>query len=49
MASLAKRGICGGLDLGEDRVLICCTEMNSVQDINDFVSVASQDAAAMGK
>jgi hypothetical protein len=49
MAGLVEQGICGGLELGEDRLLICCTEMNTVQDINDFVSVASQDASALGE
>ena len=49
IANLAKRGICGGLDLGEDRLLICCTEMNTVQDIDDFVSVAAQQVAATGE
>jgi glycine dehydrogenase subunit 1 len=49
IANLAKRGICGGLELGEDRLLICCTEMNTVQDIDDFVSVAAQEMAATGE
>jgi len=49
MSNLAKRGICGGLDLEEDRLLICCTEMNTVQEINDYVSVASQNAASVGE
>jgi glycine dehydrogenase subunit 1 len=35
---LLKKGILGGVKLGEDNLLICCTEMNSVQDIEDFVS-----------
>jgi hypothetical protein len=29
--------------LGEDNLLICCTEMNPVQDIYDFVSTAAGD------
>ena len=49
MANLFEHGICGGLDLGEDQLLICCTEMNTVQDINDFVYVASQDESAVGE
>jgi hypothetical protein len=49
MANLFEHGICGGLDLGEDRLLICCTEMNTVQDINDFVYIESQDASAVGE
>ena len=35
---LLKKGILGGVNLGEDNLLICCTEMNSVQDIEDFIS-----------
>jgi glycine cleavage system pyridoxal-binding protein P len=35
---LLKKGILGGVNLGEDNILICCTEMNSVQDIDDFIS-----------
>lgn len=46
LANLVKRGICGGLELGEDRLLICCTEMNTVEDIDDFVSAASSAAAS---
>ncbi|MFQ5941486.1 MAG: aminomethyl-transferring glycine dehydrogenase subunit GcvPA [Nitrososphaerales archaeon] len=38
-STLIKNGILGGLDLGEDKILICCTEMNTVQDIEDFVSI----------
>jgi glycine dehydrogenase subunit 1 len=40
---LLKKGILGGVNLGEDNLLICCTEMNSVQDIDDFVSTAAGD------
>ncbi len=40
---LLKKGILGGVNLGEDNYLICCTEMNSVQDINDFVSAVEGD------
>lgn len=49
MANLFEHGICGGLDLGEDQLLICCTEMNTVQDINDFAYVVSQDESAVGE
>jgi glycine dehydrogenase subunit 1 len=38
---LLKKGIVGGLNLGEDNLLICCTEMNSLQDIDDFVSTVA--------
>jgi len=35
---LLKKGILGGVNLGEDNLLICCTEMNSIPDIEDFIS-----------
>ena len=40
---LLKKGIVGGVNLGEDNFLICCTEMNSIQDIDDFVSAVAGD------
>ncbi|HZA99687.1 MAG TPA: aminomethyl-transferring glycine dehydrogenase subunit GcvPA [Nitrososphaera sp.] len=40
---LLKKGILGGFNLGDDNLLICCTEMNSVQDIDDFVSAIAGD------
>ena len=40
---LLKKGIVGGVNLGEDNFLICCTEMNSLQDIDDFVSAVAGD------
>jgi glycine dehydrogenase subunit 1 len=42
-SKLLEKGILGGVNLGNDKLLICCTEMNSVQDIDDFVSVAAGD------
>jgi glycine dehydrogenase subunit 1 len=39
-SSLLKKGILGGLDLGEDKILICCTEMNTLQDIKSYISEA---------
>jgi glycine dehydrogenase subunit 1 len=41
-SNLFKNGILGGLDLGEDKMLICCTEMNTVQDIESFVSIIKE-------
>jgi glycine dehydrogenase subunit 1 len=38
-SNLLRNGILGGLNLSEDKMLICCTEMNSVQDIESFISV----------
>jgi glycine dehydrogenase subunit 1 len=37
-SALFKKGILGGMELGDDKMLICCTEMNTVQDIESFVS-----------
>ena len=42
ISNLLKHGILGGLDLGNDNILICCTEMNSVQDIEYYVSVIKE-------
>ncbi|MBD0300450.1 MAG: glycine dehydrogenase, partial [Nitrososphaera sp.] len=42
-SKLLRKGILGGLNLGEDNFLICCTEMNSAQDIDDFVSAVAGD------
>jgi len=42
LADLARQGICGGLDVGDDRLLICCTEMNTSQDIDDFLSAVAE-------
>ena len=41
-SNLLKNGILGGLDLGEDKILICCTEMNTVEDIESFISVTKE-------
>lgn len=38
-SNLLKNGIHGGLDLDEDKILICCTELNTVQDIESYVSI----------
>jgi glycine dehydrogenase subunit 1 len=38
-SKLLQNGILGGLNLSEDKMLICCTEMNTVQDIESFISV----------
>ncbi len=38
LSSLCENNILGGLDLGDDKILICCTEKNSIQDINEYVS-----------
>ena len=41
-SNLLKNGIHGGLDLDEDKILICCTELNTVQDIESYVSIVSE-------
>ncbi len=38
-SALLENDILGGLDLGNDELLLCCTEMNSLQDIERFVSI----------
>jgi glycine dehydrogenase subunit 1 len=42
LSNLLNRGIVGGMDLGNDNILICCTEMNSFQDIASYVSVVKE-------
>jgi glycine dehydrogenase subunit 1 len=41
-SNLLKNGILGGLDLDEDKILICCTELNTVQDIKSYVSILKE-------
>jgi glycine dehydrogenase subunit 1 len=41
-SNLLKNGILGGINLAEDKILICCTEMNTVQDIESFISLAKE-------
>ena len=41
-SNLLKNGILGGLNLPEDKILICCTEMNTVQDIESYVSIIKE-------
>lgn len=41
-SNLLKNGIIGGLNLAEDKILICCTEMNTVQDIESYVSIIKE-------
>jgi glycine dehydrogenase subunit 1 len=42
LSNLRKQSILGGLDLGNDKVLICCTEINSIQDLEYYVSVVKE-------
>ena len=41
-SNLLKNGILGGLNLDEDNILISCTEMNTVQDIESYVSIIKE-------
>ena len=41
-SNLLKNGILGGLKLDEDKILICCTELNTVQDIESYVSILKE-------
>jgi glycine dehydrogenase subunit 1 len=42
LSNLRKQSILGGLDLGNDKVLICCTEVNSIHDLEYYVSVVKE-------
>jgi glycine dehydrogenase subunit 1 len=42
LSNLLQYGILGGLDLGEDKILICCTEMNQVEDIISYASIVKE-------
>jgi glycine cleavage system pyridoxal-binding protein P len=37
--ALLKKNILGGLDLGNNSMLLCCTEMTSNEDIDEFINV----------
>ena len=42
LSTLLQNGILGGLDLGEDKMLICCTETNQVEDIISYASIVKE-------
>jgi glycine dehydrogenase subunit 1 len=42
IANLMEYNIFGGIDVGDNRLLVCCTEKNLLQDINSYVSVVSK-------
>jgi glycine dehydrogenase subunit 1 len=42
LSDLLLNGFLGGLNLGEDKILICCTEMNEVEDIVSFASIVKK-------
>lgn len=42
LKALEEKGILGGLPLSENRILWCCTEMNSKADIDEAVAVVKE-------
>jgi glycine dehydrogenase subunit 1 len=42
LSNLAQNDFLGGFDLGNDKMLICCTEMNEVEDIKSFASITKE-------
>ena len=42
ISNLMEKNIFGGLELGDDKILICCTEKNSLDDIDSYVSVVNK-------
>src|ERR687891_1500928 len=42
LSNLLQNGILGGLDIGEDKMLICCTETNQVEDIVSYTSIVKE-------
>lgn len=42
LSNLLQNGILGGLDLGKDKMLICCTETNQVEDIVSYTSIVKE-------
>jgi len=42
ISKLMEKNIFGGLELGDDKLLVCCTEKNSLQNIDSYVSLVSE-------
>lgn len=42
LSGLLEKKILGGIDLGDDRMLVCCTEKNSIQDIELYEDVVRE-------
>lgn len=42
IADLMECGIFGGIDVGDNKLLVCCTEKNSLQDIDSYISAVSK-------
>jgi glycine dehydrogenase subunit 1 len=47
LLKLARKGIAGGLELGHGRILICCTEMNTIDDIETYESIVKEEVNAL--
>ncbi|MGC1134610.1 MAG: aminomethyl-transferring glycine dehydrogenase subunit GcvPA [Nitrososphaeraceae archaeon] len=47
LSKLAKNGIAGGLDLGHGMLLICCTEMNTMRDIESYASIVKDEVKSV--
>jgi hypothetical protein len=41
-SNLIKNGILGDLNLGEDNILSCYTELNTIQEIESFTSIITE-------
>jgi glycine dehydrogenase subunit 1 len=42
IADLMECNIFGGIDVGDNKLLVCCTEKNSLQDIDSYISAVSK-------
>ena len=42
LAALEEKGILGGLRIADDRILWCCTELNTKEDIDEVVAIAKE-------
>ena len=42
LSNLLKNGIVGGIKLGNYNILICCTEMNTFEDITSYASIIKE-------
>jgi glycine dehydrogenase subunit 1 len=42
IADLMECDIFGGIDVGDNKLLVCCTEKNSLQDIDLYISAVSK-------
>ena len=49
LSKLFENGIIGGIDLGEDKILICCTETNPIEDITSFASITKETVSKVRK